>query len=91
MTMMTVMLESVSRKTLKKPLVSRWYSVGGFSPGDDGGHECDRATSQAPLCEATNLYKNLHNLPEALHQLEIIFRLEKIKLSGDVVFKFSLV
>ena len=42
--------------------------------GDDGGHEFDRAASQAPLCEATNLYKTLHTPPDkALQQLQIIF------------------
>ena len=56
--------------------------------GDDGGHECDRATSQAPLCGATNLHKTLHT-PPAL-KLRNNLKLLLVLGLGDVGFKFSL-
>ena len=88
MTVMTVMLESVSRKTLKKPLVSRWYSVG-TRPVMMVLMSVTEPRLKPHCVEPqifTKLYTHLLSCLKAAQQLEIILVLGL----GDVGFKFSL-
>ena len=84
--MMTVILKPVSRKTLKKPLVSRWYSV-----ATRRVMMVVMSVTEPRLSPIVWSHKSLQNFTPpawALQQLEITFGLEKNELSGDVGFKF---